>query len=67
MMNENEAQQFRRMGQILVHVQKLDEINRDWLMRRLAEVECCSTRVGKLWTQPTGIIEFPAEVKRRRA
>jgi len=50
--SETEAQQFRRMGWILTHIHKLDPVNRDWLMRRLAEVECVNTRVGRVWTQP---------------
>lgn len=56
---ESDAQQFRRMGAVLTHVQRLDEVNRDWLMRRLAEVECVSTKVGQAWTRPRFEITKP--------
>jgi hypothetical protein len=46
---ETDKQRLRRMEQVLNHVKNLDAIDREWLMRRLAEVEGCSTEVGKVW------------------
>lgn len=55
-MPDSQAQQFRRMGQVLAHVAQLDDVNRECLMRRLAEEECVATSVGKVWSRrPPGL------------
>ena len=56
---------FQRMGRILTDVGRLQPAERDWLMRRLAEVECVETKVGKAWTQPA-VITWEPEKKRWR-
>lgn len=62
-MSESAAQQFQRMGYIVTHVEKLDDANREWLMRRLAKVECRETAPGQAWTQPRMEITRPIDIK----
>lgn len=51
---ETLGQKMRRLTRITEHVEKLDDAERDWLMARLAEVECRHTRVGKVWRMTQG-------------
>lgn len=46
---ETVAQQLRRLGRIVTQVDRLGDAEKEWLMRRLAEVECSETSVASAW------------------
>ena len=46
---ETLKQQMQRAQRIVDNIKKLGPAEKDWMMMRLAEVECVETSVGRTW------------------